>query len=558
METETVRKTYQLYDEAAQVWFDIYEAPGIEGRPITAEVPREDHHSNAVRRHLLRRGAVASAVEDAGVLALAAATEAPVLRRVGRTGWRDNNRAFVSHRFVAPESAEEAVLPPECSLVGATGQLKICGTLKGWQDLVSVAQHSTAMMVALCAAFAAPLLALVRRPSFALVFFGPTKIGKSFAQLAAASALGFGREEDLPSLNATPAGLLAAALSFNDHMLVINEVGTVKGPKSEVYVMLRDSTYALMNGQDTMRHPSWTGAGGAARTFQVICLLSSEISPDAWAARNGETRDDGEMARLIGVPVLASGQSTIFDQPPMKLSGDELVTWEKEQFQHLRQELPHHRGIAFREYLDVLLHDLEGSTARVRKLVAIFEADVVRPTTSPFARDIIAKFGVLFAAGILAVEFDVLPLDRKAVGPAIRRACLAALAELPDPEGELRADLNLLSERLSCGAIIDLDACPRKELRLMRNADGYHQPRGEGEEFVVRAQVFAGWFGTPVQVRRVLEWLDDEGFLDHGRDRTVKRSNVWAQKQVTWPDGTRQRSVVIYLPGGLSDLKRDG
>ena len=39
MTTETVRKTHQLYDEREQVWFDVYEAPGIEGRPITAEVP---------------------------------------------------------------------------------------------------------------------------------------------------------------------------------------------------------------------------------------------------------------------------------------------------------------------------------------------------------------------------------------------------------------------------------------------------------------------------------------------------------------------------------------
>src|SRR4051794_27393347 len=56
MENETVRKIHQLYDEREQVWFDVYEAPGVEGRPITAEVPREDQHPNAVRRHLLRKG----------------------------------------------------------------------------------------------------------------------------------------------------------------------------------------------------------------------------------------------------------------------------------------------------------------------------------------------------------------------------------------------------------------------------------------------------------------------------------------------------------------------
>ena len=92
----------------------------------------------------------------------------------------------------------------------------------------------------------------------------------------------------------------------------------------------------------------------------------------------------------------------------------------------------------------------------------------------------------------------------------------------------------------------------------MRDADGFRKPRaeGKGEEFVVRAQVFTGWFGTPVRVRRMLEWLDNEGLLDHGRDRTTKRSNEWAQKQVTWPDGTRMRSISLYLPAGLADLDR--
>jgi hypothetical protein len=286
--------------------------------------------------------------------------------------------------------------------------------------------------------------------------------------------------------------------------------------------------------------------------------MSSEISPDAWAARNGETRDDGEMARLIGVPVLTSGCSTIFDRPPRRLKGDALSSWEKEQFQLLRQGLPDQRGVALQTYLDFLLSDVEAHAGRAREWIAMFEANVVMPSMSPVARDIVAKFGILFAAGVLAVDAGVLPLGRKAVGPAVRRACRAALAELPDPEGELRADLGILKQRLTSGAIIDLETCTRKEMRLMRNADGFHRPRGEGEEFVVRAQVFGGWFGTPLRTRRVLEWLDEEGFLEHGRDRTRGRSNEWAQKQVTWPDETRVRSVSIYLPAGLDDLEREG
>ena len=105
-------------------------------------------------------------------------------------------------------------MPPDCGLMNKSGQMQISGTKKCWQDLVRVARHSTAMTLALCAAFAAVLLVLVGRASFAIMLVGPSKIGKSLVQLVAASVLGYGREQDLPSLNATPAGLLAAALGL--------------------------------------------------------------------------------------------------------------------------------------------------------------------------------------------------------------------------------------------------------------------------------------------------------------------------------------------------------
>jgi hypothetical protein len=305
-----------------------------------------------------------------------------------------------------------------------------------------------------------------------------------------------------------------------------------------------------------MRHPSWTSGGNGTSTFGVIVLLSSEISPDAWAARNGETRDDGEMARLIGVPVLALGRKSIFDRPPTKLTDEQLAAWEKAQFKRLHQKLPNQRGIAFREYLNSLLSDVGRAKTRAQSLSALFEKRVAKPNMSPVALDIVAKFGLLYAGGMLAVEAGVLPLKGKAILVAAKQACRDALAELPNPQDELHSDLTLLRERLASGSIVNLASCSRKEARLIRSADGFHQLRddGKGQEFVVRAQQFAKWFGTPMRVRRVLEWLDDQGFLDHGRDRTTTRSNKWAQKQVTWPDGTRVRSVCLYAPHGIADF----
>lgn len=559
MKNNSISKTHQLYDESTDVWYDVYTAPGVEGQLITAEVPREERQVASVRRHLLSKGAQASAVEDEESLKSAIASDAPVVRRAARTGWRDNNTVFVSHRHVAGVTGDQTLLPPMCPQVGAAGQLEIRGELSGWQEVILMARYSTAMILALCAVFTAPLLAPLHLPSFALVLVGRSRSGKSAAQLVAASAMGFGKEEELPSLNATPAGLLATASASNDLMLPVNEIGTARGPKDRLYIALRDVTYALMNGRDVDRHPSWTGSGsGTPGSFQVLPLFSSEHSPDVWAARNGESRDEGETARLIGVPVVQPGHTTVFDRVPKSVEEKDLPKWTKRKFRKLRRRLPKQRGVALRTYLDQLVSNRIAYTRRARLLVTHFEEVEARPDMSAVQRDIVTKFAALFAGGNIAIHMKILPLPKSLLGRALQRACRAALAALPDPQAELREDRQRLRAKLESGGIVDLESCSGRQVRMLRNADGFTRPRQPGHEYIIRADLFATWFVIPLRTRCLLEWLDAEGLLDHTKAQNLKlRSNGWAQKQVTWPDGTRQRSIVIYLPNGLADLAND-
>ena len=136
-------------------------------------------------------------------------------------------------------------------------------------------------------------------------------------------------EESLPTLNATEAGLLETAVACNDAMLPINEVGTARGSKRDTYSTLRPFTYALTSGRDVLRHTSWTG-GGKPGTFKTILVLSSERSPDDWASHGGDQRDDGETVRLIGLPVLRPGFTTIFDRRPKDLYDDDAGRWEND------------------------------------------------------------------------------------------------------------------------------------------------------------------------------------------------------------------------------------
>jgi hypothetical protein len=140
------------------------------------------------------------------------------------------------------------------------------------------------------------------------------------------------------------------------------------------------------------------------------------------------------------------------------------------------------------------------------------------------------------------------------VGDAVRRACLGALADMPDHERDLCDSLAILKVKLTGGAVVDLDNCKVQEIRLLGNADGFHRPRAKGVEYVIRAAAFEKWFKTKLMARLVLEWLDEEGVLETGRTRKTKDSNGWAQQQPKWLNDKRVRSFVIYLPAGLEDL----
>lgn len=552
----SVTKTMHLFEEGDQLWYSVYRAIGLKGRPIEAIVPREERSALKVLGNLLNAGADLS-VDEATKTSIEAAitANAPTAHRAGQTGWRANQRCFVSLLAVGGRSQDGSTIHrPKNAASSAGARLSRQGTLEEWQNLVSVARYSTVMMVCLCASFAAPLLSLLNRPSFGLMLYGPSRCGKSTSQLVGASCLGFGIEEDLPTLNATPAGLLNLGLGFGDHALFLNEVGTARGGKKQVPAVLFESTYALMSGRDVTRHPSWSAANaGGTGTFRILPVLSSEFSPDEWAVRGGIERDPGEVARMIGLSALLGGSAHIFDQlPPEALTDPD--RWVRQQFKLLKDGLPLQHGVAFCEYVVRLAHNPAGIRKTAERRVAEFQAALDPQAGDDIGRDIVAKFGVLWAGGLAAIAAGILPLDRKLLSLAVKRACLAALADRPNPARELHDSLTSLAGRLHGGSIIDITSPSRRDISLISKADGTREKQEHGWEYLVRAESFRQWIYQPARRHRLLEHLDEGGYLRHQRPRAAGNSEIWAQCQRVWRDGTRQRSICVFLPNGTADL----
>jgi hypothetical protein len=80
-------------------------------------------------------------------------------------------------------------------------------------------------------------------------------------------------------------------------------------------------------------------------------------------------------------------------------------------------------------------------------------------------------------------------------------------------------------------------------------ADGYWEKASFGTRATIRGKAFKDWFPDRRQSAIVLRWLRSKNALTLKRRSAVKSGSsvTWAESHVTWPNGSRRRSIVIDL-----------
>ncbi len=214
---------------------------------------------------------------------------------VARPGWqvdKDGTLRFSYGNKLIGAPVKNTVPPFDINRRGPSGRV-IKGSLLDWQRRLGVAaKKSPCATLLVSAAFAAPLLHFAEMMSFGLTIYGGSKKGKPIVLNAGGSVIGLGLEENLLTWNATNARILQLAGAWTDLLLPINEVGTIKGERRDAYQKLRELTFALAEGRDTVRRSSWGTFGGS---FRLIYAASAEHWTSEYAAMRREKRDDGEL-----------------------------------------------------------------------------------------------------------------------------------------------------------------------------------------------------------------------------------------------------------------------
>lgn len=211
---------------------------------------------------------------------------------VSKIGWSDkNHNAFVlPDAVIGPRSAD--VIYQNDSMHGE--EYSPGGTLAGWQAGISTPAIDNPMLVlALCTAFAGPLLSLLNAENGGLHFVGPSSIGKTTFLAAACSVWGHPKRYQR-TWRTTSNGAEGVASMFNDSLLALDEI------KQANPTEVGDVIYMLGNGLGKQRADK-NGAARAIAQWRCFVISTGEHSIETSMGIAGHRIQAGQTVRLIDV-----------------------------------------------------------------------------------------------------------------------------------------------------------------------------------------------------------------------------------------------------------------
>jgi putative DNA primase/helicase len=215
------------------------------------------------------------------------------LRCVSKTGWHGKT-------FVLPDGESIGNNDDHYIYLGSKHHTRSCresGTLEEWRNNIArYCEGSSRLTLAVCAAFAAPLLKLAGEESGGINLFGSSSIGKTTALYAAASVFGDpSSPEIIKSWRATSNGLEGAALRANDSLLILDEIGQVD-PKEA-----GDTAYMLANGSGKTR-ANRSGDSRLPATWTLGFISTGETTLAGQMNEGGKKVKAGQEIRMLDIP----------------------------------------------------------------------------------------------------------------------------------------------------------------------------------------------------------------------------------------------------------------
>lgn len=219
-------------------------------------------------------------------------------------GWRPPTRIQTTERLGWSDGACTAFVLGNGEVVGAgpvvfqseatipaAAALRPNGSLADWRTGVAASCHNNPLMtVAVCLAFAGPLLEPLGLEGGGLHLRGASSRGKSTILRVAASV--WGSPELVQTWRATSNGLEGIASAFNATLLPLDELGEARSQD------VGETAYMLANGQGKTR-ANRKGAARPAQTWRLMVLSTGELSLSDKMAESHRRIAAGQEVRFV-------------------------------------------------------------------------------------------------------------------------------------------------------------------------------------------------------------------------------------------------------------------
>jgi hypothetical protein len=275
-------------------------------------------------------------------------------------------------------------------------------------------------------------------------------------------------------------------------------------------------------------------------------LTSTEKSIRDMATEAKVERQHGETLRLIDVPAVFDGSDNIFDRAS---SPTQDPKWRDRTFANIAADCEANHGTALRPYLEKIITADFSVREMAQQAVGSFAEHVADVGDDVVARDVARKFGLVYAGGLLGIQFGIVPWQQDELLDAIAKCYRGARNLLPDEGVALRKGLASLQTRLSGLARAKL--LKRQASTDWDKLDGYWRRKPGQVRYIIKREVFNALFSTTAQMTLVLQHLIQNGQITMAVAKGGGASAARIpKKQFIWPDDQRRRSYEIVFPRG--------
>ncbi|MCV6588506.1 MAG: DUF927 domain-containing protein [Marinobacterium sp.] len=222
-------------------------------------------------------------------------------RCVSQTGWYDG--VYVLPDDVIGHSTERVLLQ---TTSGDYSGYDCTGTLEGWQ--AGVARYcldNSRLVLAVSAAFAAPLLSLIHIEGGGVHLRGSSSTGKTTALVVASSV--WGSPDRIRRWRATSNGLEGVARAHNDSLLCMDELAELAAREAG------HVAYMLANGSGKSRADK-NGEQRQVARWRLLFLSTGEISLADHIREGGGRSRAGHEVRIIDLPADAGAGYGLFEE----------------------------------------------------------------------------------------------------------------------------------------------------------------------------------------------------------------------------------------------------